>query len=160
MVSNAKVYTLSQAIEKAKQFCAYQERSHKETRLKLVEWGVRGDEVEYALAELIEQNFLSESRFANAFARGKFKIKKWGKLRIVRELEIREVSTYCINEAIEEEIDDEEYHLCLSEVIIKKWNTLGRQADYSSLNKLARYVISKGFEPNLVWDKINDIKNG
>ena len=159
MASSSKVYTLKQAIEKAQHFCAYQERCYKEVRTKLFSWGIRGEDAEYVISELVEQSFLNEERFARAFTRGKFRMKMWGKGRIKRELEMRDISSFCIQIAIDEEIQEGEYIDAFEEVFNSKWRSLGEATDANSKAKLARYLISKGYESNMIWDKINQIKN-
>ena len=80
-----------QALAKAESFCVYQERSQKEVRYKLVEWGMRGDELEEIITDLIINNFLNEERFAKHYASGKFNIKHWGRIKIKQGLKLKGV---------------------------------------------------------------------
>lgn len=159
MTFSGKIYTLKQALEKAQSFCAYQERCHKEVRTKLYSWGVRGEDVEFVLADLIENNFLNEERFARAYTRGKFKIKRWGKHRIQKELEVRSISSFCIELALSEEIDADDYLKSLEEVLINKWKSLKFDKGFQTINKVVAYTVSRGYESNLVWDTIKEIKS-
>src|SRR6478672_11099295 len=84
-----KVYTQHQALVKAEAWCAYQERCQQEVRDKIYSWGLHEHEVENVIAELISKNFLNEERFAKAYAGGKFRIKKWGRVKIRMELKRR-----------------------------------------------------------------------
>ncbi len=77
-----KVYTQKQALIKAESYCAYQERCQQEVRDKLYSWGLHEVQVENVIAELIASNFINEERFAKAYAGGKFRIKKWGRVKI------------------------------------------------------------------------------
>ena len=95
-----KVYTPAQAFVKIASFCAYQERTQQEVRVKLYEYGIKTDEVEVIIVKLIEDNFLNEERFAKVYAGGKFRIKKWGRLKISRALEMKELSSYCIKSGL------------------------------------------------------------
>jgi regulatory protein len=114
-----KKLTPQQALIKAQQTCAYQERCQQEMRDKLYEWGLYPNEVENIIADLISENFLNEERFAKAYAGGKFRIKKWGKVKIKIELKKRKISDYCIRKAMEE-IPDKEYIAALKQLIEKK----------------------------------------
>jgi regulatory protein len=67
------------ALKKLQRYCAYQDRCHQEARRKLLDLGIYGDDLEEIISELISDNFLNEERFARSFARGKFRIKGWGK---------------------------------------------------------------------------------
>ena len=146
-----KVYTLSQAFVKIASFCAYQERTQQEVRLKLYEYGIKSDEVEGIIVKLIEENFLNEERFAKAFAGGKFRVKKWGRNKIIRELEMRHLSPYCIKSGLKE-IDETDYIDTIHQIIAKKSDEISAKNSYQKLYKIAQYLISRGFEPDLVWD--------
>ena len=53
-----KVYTVSQALEKLKSYCAYQERSQFEVNKKLNSIGIYNDEADEVAYHLIQENFL------------------------------------------------------------------------------------------------------
>ena len=93
---------------KARGYCAYQERSQQEVRSKLYEWGLWKEVVEEVIVKLINDNFLNEERFALAYAGGKFRIKKWGKIKIQQGLKLKGVSEYCIKKAFAS-IDYDDY---------------------------------------------------
>ena len=143
---------LEKAFAKACRYCAYQERSHYEVREKLYGWGLWKKDVEEILSRLITEGFLNEERFAIAFAGGKFRMKKWGRIRIAAELKKRKVSEYCIRRALEE-IPEGDYSKTLNEVIRKK---SGKELphDRATLSSVARYAVSRGFEPELVWEAL------
>lgn len=141
-----KTYTPDQALKKAEHYCAYQDRCHQEVRSKLIEWGVRGLHLENILSQLIEDNFLNEERFAKSYARGKFRIKKWGKIRIEMELKKRKISAYCIQQGLKE-IDEEEYHKTLEAIIEKN---ITNKSSYAERNKLVQSLMRKGFEYDLI----------
>src|SRR6476661_8147393 len=103
-----KTLSKEQALQKAKHYCGYQERSHFEAKEKLYSFGLHKQDVELVLSQLIEENYLNEERFAVRFASGKFSLKHWGRIKIKYELKQKQVSEYCIKAALEE-IDEEEY---------------------------------------------------
>lgn len=150
-----KYISYDQAVSKLQAFCAYQERCHKEVRSKLFDLGIYGDDVDSIIADLIEDNFLNELRYAIAFAGGKFRIKKWGKYRIIRELKMNQVSAYSIKKAIKSELPDEEYLETLEQVVQKRNRLLREPNKFKRKQKIAKYVIDKGFESPLVWETIN-----
>lgn len=148
--------TPQQALEKIYNYCAYQERSHKEVRNKLFEYGLWGSEVEDLLTRLITENFLNEERFAKAYAGGKFRIKKWGKRKIERELESHGLTSRCIAIGLRE-IDDQDYRQTLHSLIEKKWGTTDEENLFKKKDKVARHAIMKGYEPELVWGIVKEI---
>lgn len=142
---------------KACSYCAYQERTHQEVRERLAEWGVWGDESEEIISKLIEENFLNEERFARAFAGGKFRVKKWGRRKILFELKARKLSPYCIKVAMQE-ISDDDYLETLYELVSKKLADLRTERSVPLRNqKTARYLMGKGYESDLVWEAINSL---
>ena len=153
MSKHSKYVSRDDALKKMQRYCAYQERSHKEVRGKLLDLGIYGDDLEAILAELIADNFLNEERFARAYARGKFRMKQWGRRRILQELKFRGVSAYSTRKAMEE-IPETDYLETLENVVRKKYDSLKEPDDYKRRNKTAQYAISRGFEPNLVWQTI------
>ncbi|MBN8697590.1 MAG: RecX family transcriptional regulator [Bacteroidetes bacterium] len=146
-----KKLTPTQAIIKAQMACAYQERCQQEMRDKLYEWGLHSNDVENIIADLISTNFLNEERFAKAFAGGKFRIKKWGKVKIKIELKKRKISDYCIRKGLEE-IDDEAYISTLKDLLNKKLKEISKGKEHIRNYKAAQYALSRGFESDLVWD--------
>jgi len=151
-----KYVSKAEALAKLQRYCAYQDRCHQEVRSKLLDLGIYGDDLEEIIADLIQENFLNEERFARSFARGKFRMKKFGRVWIKRELKQRKVSAYCIRKAMAE-IEEGDYQKTLEEVIKKKYKNLKESDDFTRKGKVAKYVINRGFEPKLVWELL---KNG
>ena len=136
-------------------YCKYQERCHMEVRNKLYELGCTTPEVENHIATLIESDALNEERFARSFARGKFRLKQWGKEKIKQQLKLRKISDYCIKKAFTE-IDPAEYEHTLNKLAFKKAAEVkSDRSEASRKFKLYRYLIQKGYERDLVMDAIS-----
>ena len=150
-----KKYSPEAALLKMQNWCAYQERSQQEARDKLYEYGLWPEAVESIIADLITQNFLNEERFAIAFAGGKFRIKKWGRVKIKIALKQKRVSDYCIKKALQE-IDESEYMKVLEQVIAKKSRELQEKNPIKRKYKLLQYAYSRGFEQDLILDVMKD----
>jgi len=138
-----------QALAKAESFCVYQERSQKEVRYKLVEWGMRGDELEEIITELILSNFLNEERFAKTYASGKFNIKHWGRIKIKQGLKLKGVPDKILQKAIYS-IDDDDYLQTIERLATKKADSLNENDPFKRKNKLMSYLQAKGFETDLI----------
>lgn len=147
------------ARESIYRYCNYQLRSHKETRNKLYELGSKPQEVEELISELIEKGLLNEELYARAIARGKFRMKQWGKVKIIQQLKLQRVSDYCIKKALKE-IDPEEYYNTLKKLARKKWTELkSEKLQPIRKNKAYRYLAQKGYESSLINDALNEILN-
>jgi len=151
-----KKFTDAQIKEKIRHYCAYQERSHVEVRTRLYEYGLYTSEVDSLISYLITEGFLNEERYAKAFAGGKFRIKKWGRLKIIDALKGNEISKNCIAIALQE-INEQDYLKTLSEVLKKKIEILPEENPFAKREKIARYAIQKGFEPEIVWSMLKDL---
>ena len=152
---NKKRSTPSEALAKLHRYCAYQERSHQEARNKLFELGLYASEVDEVLSQLITDGFLNEERFAKAFAGGRFRMKKWGRLKIVNELEAKGLTRNCIKAGLKE-IDETDYHKTLADLLEKKSEQLAEPNEFVRRDKLSKYAIQKGFEPELVWTLLKE----
>lgn len=139
-----------EALQKLRHYCAYQDRSHKEVKEKLYSFGLNKQEVEESISLLIEDDYLNEERFAQSFARGHFRSKQWGRVKISYELKMKGVSAYCIQKGLKE-IDEEEYEKTLRALIAKKAASLPKtEKMYINRHKIAAFVMQKGFEGPLV----------
>lgn len=133
-------------------YCQYQDRCQKEVRNKLYENGARKDEVEELLMELIGSKLIDEERYARNFARGKFRIKNWGRRKIVYELKQDQISDYCIKKGLSE-IDEDEYVQTLERLAERKMPDIKKEQNvFARRAKLQRYLTQKGYENELVTD--------
>jgi regulatory protein len=142
-------------LAKARRYCAYQERSHQEVRDKLYAWGLHRREVEAVIARMISDGYLNETRFAEAYAGGKFRMKSWGRVKIKAGLKRKKVSDYNIRQALAS-IDEGEYRRVLEKVIGAYARRNALKDPRREKQRLARYAIGRGFEPELVWDFLGD----
>jgi len=148
----AKWISRQDALKKLQRYCAYQDRCHQEVRHKLLDLGLYGADVEDVITDLITENFLNEERFARSYARGKFRMKQWGRVRIRRELKQRNISDYCIRKAMEE-IAAADYEEVLSEVLQKRLPKIRETQPYQIRKKLVDYALSRGYEIGLAWEQ-------
>jgi regulatory protein len=145
-----------EALVKIQSYCAYQERSHKEVKNKLYEYGLYSSEVDELISTLIVDGFLNEERFAKAYAGGKFRIKKWGRLKIQQELEMLGLTKRCIAAGMKE-IDSADYSKTLKGLIKKKAAQTTEQNPFKKKNLVARFVIGKGYEAEMVWEMVKEL---
>ncbi|MBQ4819806.1 regulatory protein RecX [Aquimarina sp. MMG016] len=148
--------TVTEATKKMERYCAYQERCHKDIMDKLSYMKLIPEAKEKIILHLLEHNFINEERFAKSFARGKFRIKKWGKQRIVRELKYRQISEYNIKTALKE-ISEQNYLQTFHELAEKKFASITETNPYKKRKKLTDYLLYRGWENQLVFEKVKDL---
>jgi regulatory protein len=157
--SKKKQLTPAEALAKILRYCAYQERSHRQVKNKLYDYGLHTGQVDEIISQLITQGFLNEERFARAFVGGKFRMQKWGRLKIKNELEQLGLTKNCISRGMKE-IDPADYAKTLKALIRKKTGEIKETNLFKKRDKIARYVIGKGFEPEMVWEYLHDLTGG
>jgi len=155
---NKRVYDINIAIERIKNYCALQDRCQWDVLQKLREWGLQQATKDHILEILITDKFIDEERFSTSFCRGKFRIKNWGKRKIINELKRKQISSICINTGLKE-IDEKEYNLVLEKLFYQKESSIKDKNQFVRKTKIANFLIQRGFENNLVWDKIRELSD-
>lgn len=153
-----KTFSIEQAIKKLEYYCAYQERCHQDVEDKLYFMKLSKSSREIVMLHLLENDFLNEERFSRAYARGKFRIKKWGKQRITKELKAKNISDYNIKSAMKE-IDESEYYRTFDKLAEKRFLELNETDIYKKRKKLANYLLYRGWESYLVYKKVVELIN-
>lgn len=151
----ARITEEKTALAKAEHYCAYQERSQQEVRDKLYEWGLYNTMVENVIVQLIQNNFLNEERFANAYVQGKFSQKGWGKNKIKQGLKFKRVSDVLIKKALNN-INSDDYLRVLGGVLQKKAAILNEKDPYKRRYKLQQYALSRGYENDIISDVLKN----
>ncbi len=149
---------MKQILLKMEHWCAYQERCHKETEEKLRSFRLDEEEAGEIIAALIAGNFLNEERFARSFARGKHRIKGWGRIRIVNELKFRHISPYNIKAGLSE-IDEEEYEETFDKLARTIWESTFEKDKLKKRKKCCDFLLRKGYESEVVYRKITALEN-
>ena len=155
-VNKIKSYTLAQAQKKLEYYCTYQERCHKEVIAKLRTLGIIPSFIDKIISELIKANYLNETRFTQSFVRGKFRIKKWGKNRILQELKVREISSFNIKLGMKE-ISDDNYQKTFYELFEKRRREVKQLTKTEQKKKIFSYMSYRGWENSKVYEALRDL---
>lgn len=148
-----QTYTVKEAQLALEHFCSYQERTHREVADKLYKMGMIPEAADEITISLMQNNFLNEERFAKAFAGGKFRINKWGKIKIKQALLQKGVSSRNIEIGLAE-INEEDYRQTIRDLIEKKSPTIKTKNTFERKQKLLKYLQQKGFEISLVLEVV------
>ena len=140
---------------KIENYCAYQERCHFEVKRKLNNLGVFGQEVDEYICYLIDENFLSETRFSEAYVRGKFNNSNWGKIKIIQELKSRNISDWNINKALGQ-ISEKEYNDKLKKLCEKRIDSSDNSSPHIK-DKIIRSLTYKGWEIDKIVSLVNQL---
>ena len=151
-------YNTSSAIQRLKDYCAIQDRCQLDILQKIDKWGLQENAKKHILESLIAEKYIDEERFSISFARGKFKIKEWGRIKIRNELKQKEISDICIQKGLSE-IKEDEYLNVLDKLFKKKRDKVSERNHFIKRAKIANFLIQRGFESFLVWEKVKDLRD-
>ena len=142
-------------LNKLSKYCAYQERSVHDVMNRLNKYQVDPVLRSVIIEKLKLEGFLNEERFARLYTLGKLKNNHWGKIKIIRGLKNKRIENQIIDKVIKA-IDETEYVAIIDNLIKKKENHLRREELFIRKHKIARFMLYKGFESDIVWDRINN----
>lgn len=148
---------LTGVIKKIEHFCAYRERCSLETEQKLREWRVPGLKTNIIINHLIVEGFIDDTRFARIFASSKFRLKKWGRIKIGFELKSRNIPENLILSAMNG-IAEEDYLKTIRELILKKKKEIKTGKNFIIREKIINFVAGKGFEFDLIAGILKELK--
>lgn len=140
-----KEYTLKELKQKAASYCAMAEHCVQEVKKKLTAWNVAENDADDIIAALIEEDFINEKRYATLFVKDKFRLNKWGKIKIAMALRQKMIDRPIIDEALQI-IDQGEYEEILTTLLEKKSTQITYRYPYEKQGKLFRYAQGRGFE--------------
>jgi len=156
-MNSKRVYNIKVATDRLKDYCAIQDRCQWEVIQRMKEWGLLKVTQDHLLEILIQEQYVDEERYSRSFCRGKFRIKKWGRNKIINELKKKRISEPCIINSLKE-INNTEYLETLDNLYHKKKESIKEKNHFIKKKKIATYLINKGYESNLVWDKVSELK--
>lgn len=155
-MSSERKYPPHEALVRLEAYCAYQERCADEILKKCDSWGLSEKEAGELLYELIEKGFVNEERFAESFVSGKFRFKKWGRIKIRYELKKKRIPETLIRKSLST-IDQDQYYSNLLELGKRKWQETKGKDNWDKKAKVIRFLTSKGYESDLINDVLKEI---
>jgi len=156
MIQKKKSFTVDEIKRKLENYCVYQDRCHKEVEQKMWDYHLIPEAKEMILLSLMKDDFLNEERFAKSFARGKFRIKNWGKQRIVNALKFKDISAFTIKTALKE-IDEVAYIETIYRITENRNEVIKETNIYKRKKKLIDFLMRKGFESDLIYKTVNEV---
>ena len=152
-----KLFTFDEVKQKLVNYCVYQDRSHIEIEQKMKEYMLIPEAKEEILLYLLKNNYLNEERFARSYTRGKFYIKKWGRNKIKQNLVAKKIGERLIQKSFEE-IDEDDYKKAVTSMIDRLIDTYKGFKEYQKQQKLIKFLISKGYEYDLIIECLDENK--
>jgi regulatory protein len=126
------------------------ELSVAQLRARLIDREHPPEEVDAALAHLLETRALDDGRVARAFARTAVKVKGRGRLRVMRELHVMGIAKEVVAEALAEVFGDLDERALITQALQKKLRGRPRVASAAENARLYQYLMRQGFSPAAV----------
>lgn len=132
-------------LSRAQRYCSLSEKCEEDVRKKLIEWKVIPVLFNDIFSSLKQEKFINEERYAKAFAIDKFRLSKWGKIKIDFALNAKKISAHYIENALDA-IDMKEYLSFIAKEVSQKYASVKGKTDFERKAKVLRYMAGKGFE--------------
>ncbi|WP_307309866.1 regulatory protein RecX [Epilithonimonas hungarica] len=132
-------------------YCVYQDRCHSEVEQKMREFLLIPEAKDEILLYLMKGNYLNEERFTRSYIRGRFYIKHWGRNKIRLNLKQKGITDKLISKCMDE-IDYNDYEKTLNKIYQDYFSKQKGLKEYQRKNKTIKYLLSKGFEYDLICE--------
>ena len=139
-----KSWTPEQALASLMRLCARAEKSSSDALRLMSGRGLSEADREKVLRKLVDERFIDDSRYAEAFVRDKMRYSKWGPRKIEQALWQKRIDDDTIGEALDA-IDPDEYTAILKPILQQKRRTTTAKSPYELQQKLVRYALGRGF---------------
>ena len=150
-------YSFSEAIIKIESWCAYQDRCTFEVEQKLTSWNISLEQQSEIIKHLLSNRFSDDKRFVESFISGKFKIKRWGKIKIKHHLIQKRIDKVSIQEGLKT-IDLDAYLETMKHLAQKKFLEKKVKDDLWAIRRrVSTYLASKGYESDLIHDVVAEV---
>ena len=125
--------------------CSVSEQCLSDIEAKLSKYDLPEEEKTRILRHLVEEKYIDDRRYAEAFVRDKYRFNKWGRIKIAQGLRMKGIDSESISTAMDA-IDETEYLNILRDLIKAKRKSTHGKNDYEINGKLVRFATGRGFE--------------
>ena len=124
--------------------CANAEHCQYEMLEKMKRWELSEEAQARVMAQLIEEWYVDDRRYARAFVKDKIRYNKWGHRKVQQSLWMKRIDKEIQDEVLNE-IDEKEYLNVLKPLLKQKRKSIKANSDYELNQKLVRFAYGRGF---------------
>jgi regulatory protein len=136
--------------------CSRSEQYSTEIRKKILDLGVSSDETDEIIENLKKDRFLDDERFVRAYVSDKFRLNRWGKVKIRHYLKMKGLSDGLIQKGLEE-INENKYRELLLKTMKEKAKAVKKKEKYEKMGQIIRYAMNRGFEPEMIHRYLGEV---
>ncbi len=145
-----------QALTALMRLAARSEKSSGDALRLMQNWGVEPSARQGILQKLIDNKFIDDRRYAEAFVRDKMRFSGWGAFKLRAALRNKDISAEIVNEVLYS-LDGAEMSERLRDRLERKMRTTKHASRYELKTKLMRYGASLGYDFESVADVVNTL---
>ncbi|NOR76584.1 MAG: RecX family transcriptional regulator, partial [Draconibacterium sp.] len=146
--------TAKQAYSKMAQLCSRSEQCSTDIRKKIIAFDLDNYIVDEIIEELKTEKYLSDERYIKAYVADKFRINKWGRIKMRHCLRMKGLQEDVIQDELDE-IDEEKYKAVLIKTMKTKAKTIKKKNKFEKMGQIIRFAQTRGFEPELIHRYMN-----
>lgn len=144
-LKSRRTKTPEQALSALMRLCARAERSAADARRLMRGWGLAEADAARVLERLVQERFIDDRRYAEAFVREKLRLSGWGPSKIRMALQRKGIDRGTIDAALSQ-ADRSDMTDRLQTQLARKARSTGYKTPYELKAKLIRYGLSLGYE--------------
>lgn len=129
--------------------CSKRECAESDVVNRLKRWELSEKEIAEIVSYLRQHRFLDTNRYAKAYARDKFRFKRWGRVKIEQQLRLKQLPESDIREALND-LYGEDYDSACLEILRQKSKSLKEADPYKRKAKLFRFAVGRGFDTETI----------
>lgn len=137
--------------------CAAKECCVSEAQEKLRNWNVGRIEEAEIISRLVQEGYIDEARYCRAFIHDQLRFAGWGRIKIGYTLRQKQIDSLTISQAMQQVVDEEEYRKSLHKILVAKMRGLKSLPAHVQSDKLMRFALSRGFEPELIRTLLKEL---
>lgn len=145
-----------QAFSKMAQLCSRSEQCSADIRKKILAYEIVDEIVDEIIDKLIEERYIDDERYAKAYVNDKFKLNRWGRMKMRYYLRQKGLSDATIEKGLEK-IDEEKYIKVLIKTMNDKAKTIKKKDKFIKMAQIIRYTQGRGFEPELIHRHMDEV---
>lgn len=134
---------------------ARRELSEQQLRQRLTRKAYDDNDIDDAIARLRAERALDDARTAGAIARTEAGLRKRGRLRVQMQIERAGIAKSTARQAVNETFEGIDDAALLEASLAKRLRGRATIDDDRELERLYRYLVAQGFEPDKVLDVLN-----
>ncbi len=147
---------VKEAYSKMAQLCSRSEQCSADIRKKILAYEIMDELVEEIITKLKEEKYLDDERYVKAYVSDKFRLNKWGKIKMRFYLKAKGLSDALIEIGINE-IKEDQYKKALISTLKEKAKKIKSDNKFDKMGQIIRFAQSRGFEPEIIHRYLSEV---